>query len=64
MTSTTDQLATFMSEHKITGTVAYTGLSHDGEWTHHAFRANLDIDGEMYLHNTPYSAARATTPPA
>lgn len=61
MSNATQDLAAFMAQHKITGHVTYVGLER-GDWDHHAFRANIDIDGEMYLHNTPYMAGTGHDP--
>jgi hypothetical protein len=61
----TSSLADFMAEHRITGVIAYQGLERDDSgWERHAFRFQLDIDGELYLGNAPYRAGTGHEPAA
>jgi hypothetical protein len=63
MNSTTQQLATFMAEHNITGHVNYVGTSTDSDkWEHHDFRFTLEINDDLYLGNAPYMAGMAHNP--
>lgn len=61
--SSTDTLTAKMREHKITGTVSFTGWeTAENGWEHGAYRFTLNIGDALYLGNAPYYAGTAHNP--